>query len=261
MAKGAQKSEGGGRSRGLGEICSADAPYRHPQHDRIQSIKVASQLVACPFCRELFSDTEAVVCPHCDMVLRPLAELPPSAEAREAELLEWERTPPHDRTLPWTFFSRGRGALLLISLLGLASVFGPWIELTKPASQTLTGFELMRSRGFWFGGAFVAWLVMFPLVASRRTISRMVGVRIVLCFLAATPTCQALLLYLNAPTSKLIPVAYTWGWGFLANAALGVLALPFAWRFGGRVDDLPADLGKELAPHAESETSEGQTLH
>lgn len=224
-------------------------------------IKVPSQLVACPFCRELFSDTEATVCPHCDMVLRPLAELPPSAEAREVELLEWEQTPPQDRTLPWTYLRRGRGALLLISLFGLASVFGPWIELSKPAAYTLTGFELMRSRGFWFGGAFVSWLVMFPLVVSRRTITQMAGVRIVLCFLAATPLCQALLLYVNAPTSKLIPVAYTWGWGFIANGILGAVALPFAFKFGGRVDDLPADLGKELAPLAESETSEGQTLH
>lgn len=202
-----------------------------------------------------------MVCPNCDMVLRPLADLPPSVEAQEAELLEWERTAPQDRTLPWTFAQRGRGALLLLSLLGLASVFGPWITLTKPAAYTLSGFDLMRSRGFWFGGAFVCWLVMFPLVATRRTISRMVGVRIVLCFLAATPVCQALLLYMNAPSSKLIPVAYSWGWGFFANALLGLLALPFAWRFGGRTDDLPADLGKELAPHAESETSDGHTLH
>lgn len=222
---------------------------------------MATQLVACPFCRELFSDTEAVVCPHCDMVLRPLAELPPSFEAKQAELLDWERTPPEDRLLPWIFAKRGRGALIAIAVLGLASVFGPWIQLTKPSLLTLTGFELMRTRGFWFGGAFVCWLVMLPLVASRRTIRAMLGVRIILCFMAATPVCQALLLYVNAPTTKLVPVAYTWGWGFFANALLGLIAIPFAAKFGGPIDDLPADLGKELAPSAESETSDGQTLH
>lgn len=221
---------------------------------------MASQLVACPFCREMFSDSEALVCPSCDMALRPLAELPPSAEVKAAELLEWERTPPQDRTLPWWFWQRGRGLLLALSVLGLLSTFAPWIVLTKPSAYVLTGFELMRSRGFWFGGAFVSWLVMFPLVASRRTITQMVGVRIVLCFLAATPPCQALLLYMNSPTSKLVPVAYSWGWGFYANAVLGLVALSFAWRFGGRVDDLPADLG--LDPKVgEAETSEGQTLH
>lgn len=195
------------------------------------------------------------------MVLRPLAELPPSFEAKQAELLEWERTPPEDRLLPWSFAKRGRGALVAIAVFGLASVFGPWIQLTKPSLLTLTGFELMRTRGFWFGGAFVCWLVMLPLVVSRRTVRAMLGVRIVLCFMAATPVCQALLLYVNAPTTKLVPVAYTWGWGFFANALLGLVAIPFAAKFGGRVDELPADLGKELAPSAESETSEGQTLH
>lgn len=195
------------------------------------------------------------------MVLRPLAELPPSFEAKQAELLDWERTPPEDRPLPWTFAGRGRGALIAIAVLGFASVFGPWIQLTKPSLLTLTGFELMRTRGFWFGGAFVCWLVMLPLVASRRTVRAMIGVRIILCFMAATPVCQALLLYVNAPTTKLVPVAYTWGWGFFANALLGLIAIPIAAKFGGPIDDLPADLGKELAPSAESETSEGQTLH
>src|SRR5690606_11526682 len=152
------------------------------------------------------------------------AELPPSPELQEAELLEWERTPPEDRTLPWTLAQRGRGVLIVIAALGLASVFGPWIHLTKPSLVTLTGFELIRSRGFWFGGAFVCWLVMLPLVASRRTVRAMIGVRIVLCFMAATPVCQALLLYVNAPTSKLVPVAYTWGWGLYGNALLGLIA-------------------------------------
>lgn len=222
---------------------------------------MSNQLLACPFCRELFALGEATVCPHCDMVLQPLADLPPSHDVRQAELLEWERTAPQDRTLPWYYCARGRGALLLLGALGLASVFLPWINITKPHESVFSGVDLMRSRGFWFGGALVAWLVLLPLVASRRTINRMRGVRIILCFFALTPVCQALLLYVNAPSGKLIPVEFTWGLGFFLNALFGLCALPFAATFGGRVDDLPADLGKELVPFADSETSDGQTLH
>lgn len=195
------------------------------------------------------------------MVLRPLDELPPSHEVKEAEALEWERTPPQDRTLPWYYPQRGRGALVVIGLLGLASTFCPWVNLSKPQTLVLSGVDLMRSRGFWFGGALVAWLVMVPLVVSRRSITRMRGVRLILCFFALTPVCQAALLYVNAPSSELVPVQFSWGFGFVANAVLGVCALPFAATFGGRIDDLPADIGKELVPFADSETSDGQTLH
>lgn len=222
---------------------------------------MSNQLLACPFCRELFSVGEASVCPQCDMALRPLADLPPSHDVREETALEWERTPPQDRTLPWLYMPRGRGALALIGVLGIASAFCPWVHLTKPNVAVLSGIDLMRSRGFWFGGALVAWMVMVPLVATRRSITRMRGVRIILCFFALTPLCQALLLYTNAPTSRLIPLEFHWGFGFLANAVLGVIALPFAATFGGRIDDLPADLGKELVPFADSETSAGETLH
>jgi hypothetical protein len=87
------------------------------------------------------------------------------------------------------------------------------------------------------------------------------GVRIILCFFALTPLCQTLLLYVNPPSGKLMPVEFSWGFGFVATALLGACALPFAATFGGRIDDLPADLGKELVPFADSETSTGQTLH
>jgi hypothetical protein len=195
------------------------------------------------------------------MVLRPLGELPPSHDVREADAIEWERTPPQDRTLSWFYFARGRGALLALGLLGLISTFLPWVNITKPHALVLSSVDLMRSRGFWFGGALVAWLVLLPLVATRRSVTRMRGVRLVLCFFALTPVCQALMLYINAPSGKLIPVEFTWGIGFIATAVLGVCALPFAATFGGRIDDLPADLGKELVPFADSETSDGQTLH
>src|ERR1700689_2911910 len=38
-------------------------------------------IVACPFCREMFDETEATACPVCGMNLAPLAHLPPSHDA------------------------------------------------------------------------------------------------------------------------------------------------------------------------------------
>lgn len=222
---------------------------------------MSSQLFACPFCRELYSDSEADVCPHCDVVLRPLHDLPPSYEIREQEEVEWERTPPQDRTLPFTYFARGRGLLLGLSVLGLGLFFTPWIVLTKPELLTLSGYTLAQSRGFWFAGGAVGWFVSIPLIITRRTITRMRGVRVILTMFAATTAGQALILYFNAPTSDLIPLAYTWGWGFYASALVSVVAVPVAATFGGKVDDLPADLGRELRPEVAAETSGENTLH
>ena len=237
-------------------------PYRHRALRRLILSYVAHHhILACPFCRELYGDDEVEVCPECDVLLRPLCDLPPSYEVREAEAAEWERTPPQDRLLPWHYFQRGRGVLLALALLGLGCSFAPWIELVKPQTVTLSGWDLATTRGFWFGGALASWLVMLPLVFSRRTITKMRGIRIILCLFSVTPTVQSLMLGLNAPTSELVPVEYHWGWGFYATALLGMVALPFAARFGGRVDDLPADLGRELAPNAEPTTSAGHTLH
>ncbi len=223
---------------------------------------MAKQLLACPFCRELFSQDEGDICPNCDIPLRPLAELPPSFEVREQQAIEWERTAPADRTLPWYYAARGRALMLVLSLLGLATFFAPWIVITKPEIANLSGFTLTASRGFWFGGGAVAWFISVPLIVTRRTVNQMRGVRIILTLFAATSACQVVLLYLNAPTKSVIPVAYTWGWGFYASAIVSLLAVPVAARFGGRADDLPAELGSELRPVSVArETSGDNTLH
>ena len=40
-------------------------------------------LLACPFCRELFStEDNKVRCPECDVKLEPLSRLPPSLDAQ-----------------------------------------------------------------------------------------------------------------------------------------------------------------------------------
>jgi hypothetical protein len=188
-------------------------------------------------------------------------ELPPSYEVREAEAAEWERTPPQDRRLAWNYWARGRGALLLLALLGIAAGFGPWIVMTQPEKMTLSAFHLARAKGLWFAGALVGWFVAAPLIWTRRSITQMRGARVAMGMFSAIPIAQALVLWINAPQGSLVPVKYSWGWGMYASFAIGICALPFAFRLGGRIDDLPADLGKELIPLAEPETSDGHTLH
>jgi hypothetical protein len=222
---------------------------------------VPPTLLACPFCRELYGDEQLTVCPHCDVPLKPLNDLPPSYEVREAEAVEWERTPPQDRTLPWTYWQRGRGAVLILALVGLGVCFAPWIVMTKPQTLTLSAFDLSRTKGFWFGSSMVGWFVALPLVWTRRSITKLRGARVAAALFAVMPIAQVAVLAINAPSSNVIPVQYSWGWGFYASALIGLVALPFATRLGGSIDDLPADLGKELMPGAPPQTSDGQTLH
>jgi hypothetical protein len=222
---------------------------------------VATTLRACPFCRELFGEEHLVNCPTCDVPLQALHELPPSYEVREAEAAEWERTPPADRTLPWHYWERGRGVLLVLAVLGFAAAFAPWIVQTQPERSVLSAVDLARSKGLWFAGSLVGWFVAVPLVWSRRSIHKLRGARVAVSMFAVLPVGQALILMFNAPTTRAVPLQFSWGWGLYVSAAIGLLALPFALRLGGSEDDLPADLGKELVPSAESESSTGQTLH
>ncbi|MEN9577012.1 MAG: hypothetical protein RJA70_21 [Pseudomonadota bacterium] len=208
--------------------------------------------MACPFCRELFTEGELSVCPNCDIVLRPLADLPPSFEVREQQAAEWEQTAPADRTFAWSYTGRGRALLLALSAAGLGLFFCPWVAISIPELATLSGFQLTTSRGFWFGGGAVGCLISIPLVLSRRTIVQMHGVRIVLTLFAATTLCQALLLALNPPHRGVIPVQYHWTWGFYASALISLLSVPVALRFGGRLDDVPETFGRKSDPRAQA---------
>lgn len=168
----------------------------------------------------------------CGVRLEGLGALPPSYEVREQLAREWEQTAPEDRPLSWRNWGHGRGLLALCSVLGLSLFFGPWIELTRPNLESLSGFDLASTRGFWFGGGAAAWLVNLPLVVSRRTLNQMRGVRIVCTLLCALTACQALLLITLAPQSELIPVQYAWGWAFWGSSLVSVVAALLAANFG-----------------------------
>lgn len=195
-----------------------------------------SDIYACPFCRQLFTQGEVEVCPDCDLRIRPLAELPPS---HEAELLEPEdRPPPEDELKSWTYTGRGRGALILVALVGIAVFFAPWLHETAPEIRTWSGWQFSKQLAWiWAGG--LGWFVMLPLVVTRRTIRQMRGARVAVAFLAAMVLLTVTTRLAITPRSHpLIPLRYQWGWGMYAAGFLAIMALVLAWRFGGSTSDM-----------------------
>ncbi len=196
-----------------------------------------SDLVACPFCRQLFEPGEASACPDCGLGLKDLAKLPPSYDAK-IEYPE-EPIPPHMETLPWTYLGRGRALLLALACLGFAVFFAPWVAESAPELRVLSGFDLARISGFFWGPA-VAWFVLFPLVLTRRSVHKMRGARVAVAFLAAIALITVALLLWHPPRPSLYrPVRIEWGWGIYASAAAALAAVLAAFRFGGTLDDLP----------------------
>jgi len=210
-----------------------------------------SQLLACPFCRELFDRTETERCPECDIPLEPLHRLPPSYELIEEEAARWEQTRPEDERLAFGDVRRGRGVLLGVALASLL-VFSlaPWVSVTAPYTAVRSGYSLASGPlGFLWGGA-TAWLVTIALVLSRRSIRQMRGVRaILMLFAAMTGSEVAVLLVMSPSRMRDVPVAYSWQWGLFAALALSALGVLLAARFGG---PLPTSAGasSDAAPGA-----------
>ncbi|MDF3071590.1 MAG: hypothetical protein K0R38_7191 [Polyangiaceae bacterium] len=225
-------------------------------------------LQACPFCRKLYTEGEATVCPDCEVALVAMNRLPPSLDALEEEAAagQGELAFPENQPLPATYMGRGRGALLLLSGLGLFAFFLPWVELTAPESVVYSAFDLARGRaGFLWGGA-TAWLVMIPLVITRRTIARMRGVRIVTVMFAAMTLTETLMLWLMPPRRGLAPLELHFRYGLFLSGAISLVAMAVAARFGGSLDNLPKFLMDTEQPGSPGkagsrETSDGQTLH
>jgi hypothetical protein len=227
-------------------------------------------LQACPFCRKLFTSDEARSCPECDVALVGMSQLPPSLDALEDEAEQGQLSLPEDQPLPVAYWGRGRGALVALSVLGLVSFFLPWVELTMPETAVYSAFDLARGRAGWLWGGATAWLVMVPLVLTRRTISRMRGVRIVAILFAAMTFSEVLMLALLPPRRGLMPLELHFRYGMFLSAGISLAGVLAAARFGGSLHNLPNFLldtrqsaaagaggGSDEAP----ETSAGKTLH
>jgi hypothetical protein len=207
-------------------------------------------LLACPFCRVLYSKGEADTCPECGVGLLPLERLPPSYEAT----LDEPPAPPilpENEILPRSDFSRGRGPLLVLAALGLVAFFLPWVVMTRPSDEIRSGFDLARGRAGWLWGGAVAWFVLIPLVWTRRTINAMRGVRPIVVLFSSMSLVEVGMMVLLRPSGPAsIPVAYTWGVGFYATLTIGVLATLVALRFGG---SLPPLAENQTAPESTKE--------
>ncbi len=223
-------------------------------------------LRACPFCRKLYTSGEGNTCTDCDVALVAMSQLPPSLDALEDEVEEGKITFPEDQPLPASYMGSGRGALLALSVLGIAAFFLPWVQLEAPESVVYSAFDLARGRaGFLWGGA-TAWLVMIPLVLTRRTINRMRGVRIVTAMFAAMTFTEAMMLWLMPPHRGKAPLELHFRYGLFVSAVISLAGVAVAARFGGSLDKLPKFLLDTRQPPervrpTKRETSEGQTLH
>lgn len=223
-------------------------------------------LQACPFCRKLFTAEEARSCPDCDVALVGMNQLPPSLDALEDDAEQGKIALPEDQLLPPWYLGRGRGVLLALSVVGIASFFLPWVELTSPESVVYSGFDLARGRAGWLWGGVTAWLVMIPLVLTRRTIARMRGVRIVTMLFAAMTVTEVLMLTLLPPRRGVTPLELHFRYGLFASGAISLIGVAVAARFGGSLHNLPKFLLDTHTTSAQNpaeprETSHGQTLH
>jgi hypothetical protein len=207
-------------------------------------------IVACPFCREMFERTEAKSCPVCGIALQALEKLPPAPTL--AHELEDDGIPPAPEHVPFpaTYAGRGRGAMVILGVLGVALFFATWVHLTLPYIAELSGFDLARRLGWSWGGG-VAWVVLVPTVASRRTIAQLRGARFAAGFLSLVPAVTAGILAVFPPHGGLLPVRFVYGWPMWATILLSLVATVVGVRLGGRLDVVSVSTG----------SSAGHTLH
>ena len=211
-------------------------------------------LLACPFCRTLYTEGEAQACTECGLALVPLQRLSPQ-ESEHGEEGGSARLP-EDERLPWTAWGRGRGLLLILAVAGLVSFFLPWVELTFPEQEFRSGFDLARGRAGWLWGGAAAWLVVIPLVLSRRTIAAMRGVRPITALLCSLTLAEVLMLLLVPPTPpRAVPMTFEWAFGLYASGLVSAGATLAGILFGGALPPLPT------APPALLESSINKTLH
>ena len=103
---------------------------------------LVARLNACPFCRALYPGAEAHRCPDCGLKLVAMENLPTSLDVAADEEEAGEVVLPEQRLLPWNYFGRMRGAMLVIAVVGLLTFFTPWVELRMPDLDVRSGFDL-----------------------------------------------------------------------------------------------------------------------
>jgi hypothetical protein len=194
-----------------------------------------AQIFACPFCREMWqSDENVEKCPHCDVQLVPLHQLPPSAETILEQEAELEGTPPELRQRSWFDLSRGRGLVILIAIFGLVGFFQPWFILRKPELVALSGYHIARHFAGWVWAGAVGWFILIAVVVTRRTIAGLRGVRVISAFFASLTLAEILILANVTPTSKVrVPIEFGWSYGLWWSALASSFGFLAAIGLGG----------------------------
>ena len=201
-----------------------------------------SDLIACPFCHELFAKGEAKECPACGLRLTDLSKLPMSHDAMAEDDDFGIPIQPHLEELPWFEVRRGRGILMVGAVLGFIAFFAPWVNMSSPEIRLLSGADLARRSG-WIWGAVVAWFVLLPMMITRRSIDQMRGARVAAAFLSAVPVITTTILWLMPPHARYVPIRFVWGWGLYTTWILGLIATAVSVRLGGRLDDISVSRG------------------
>ncbi len=193
-----------------------------------------SRLLACPFCREMFEQGEVEQCPDCDIPLVAAHSLPPSQESVDADAVAWEQDAPEDAVQPWYAVKHGRGAFIALGLASLGCFwFTPWLVISSPYEELRTGHALAAGRLGWLWGGAVAWFVGIALIASRRTIHQLQGVRAIATLFAAMTTAEIGMLLLQSPTgSRLVQYNYEWGWGLYVSLGSSLAGIVTGVRLG-----------------------------
>ncbi len=211
-------------------------------------------LLACPFCRTLYRRGEGKSCTVCSVALVPFERLPPSADAL-AEDPPLAPLLPEDEPLPWSYWRRGRGLMLVLSLLGLLLFFAPWVRIEMPESTVRSGFELAQGRAGWLWGGATGWLVLLPLIWTRRTIYKLRGVRPIAVAFAAMTLGEVILMVAMPPRGRYVPVEIHWAFGLYGSALVSLGAAVTALLLGGSLPPLPSARSDDSRP------SEHRILH
>jgi hypothetical protein len=211
-------------------------------------------LLACPFCRTLYRRGEGSQCNVCGVALLPFERLPPSADALAEEPLV--PVLPEDEQLPWTYWGRGRGPLLVCAVLGIACFFAPWVRIELPETALRSGFDLARGRAGWLWGGVTGWLVLLPLVLTRRTIYKLRGIRPIAVAFSAMTLGEVALMAAMPPRGRYVPVEIHWAFGFYASALVSLLAACVSLVLGGSLPPLP-----ERREQDEASAPDTRTLH
>jgi hypothetical protein len=219
------------------------------------------ELLACPFCRELYRAEEGTRCKVCDVDLVPLGSLPLSEDARELEPSTEVVLHPDDQKFPIWHLGHYRGPLFFVSLGGLFAFFLPWLEVSMPDPVAISGFDIARGRSPWFWGGALGWFVLLALLITRRSAYELRGVRVISATFSVLTALEVIMLWLRPPTAgPYVKVLFEWGYGLYLSFALSLASTGLSLLLGGPPPVI-ANVGPPASTRPAVNRNENPQLH